>query len=274
MSHRTHAGRAACLVGACLSLGATSAFAVPVTFEFTGAITHHTTDFAGTNVTLDPAAVGQVVSGSFTIETDGLVGAFDLFDDGLDGVYLQSRYDLTPNSAGTLSIGGQTLDVTGLPYTVAQLEAGDYDSYDLYSVMAGSTSRNRIDPADDVTYSATDRYLSLQFTDPTLGASWFSLTGTETAEDFASWSLGSAVKGYFTSRDYLCTGLNCTPQFQSYYDFSIDSLTRTIGSTTPPTAEVSVPLPPPLALLVPAGLALALRRKLAKSGMQEHASAA
>jgi hypothetical protein len=230
-------------------LGA-NASAVPIQFNFTGTVNQANGTFAQTGLE------GTAVSGGFVFETLNLTRMLS------PHVGMVQYFDLSaPGSYAFLNVGSSSIAFPVYPGsninnvvfydsvcddTVVHCSASEYEHFDLVARSLDAELDIVTAPGFIGTYR--DSNFGISATDWSVSdyIDW----NTAGPADIVTLPVGF-ISGYFSASTYLCSGESfCTTAEYGDFGFSIDSVTRSLGSST------SVPEPGALGLLGAAGLGL------------------
>jgi hypothetical protein len=268
---RTHAILGRVVLAASLGIAASTAYAVPMVFEFTGTVrdTYYydwTTQSGGTDTSL----AGQVVTGRIVLELDGLERFQDTTERGTQISFVDLLNNPSEPITSELSIGGIAHDVGAYSGDGGALVA--YDSNGLPSCEGCSPERDRLTISDrSMDYWLRDgvdapppppgeyfaRFLTLGWSDPGLAADFIDLSQGFQPLDLIQW-VSTLVPGLFYTTSVMdCADRQCVTTSNSQTNFIISSL----NISTP-----SVPEPGTLALFAVGLLGGAVARRSTTKG--------
>lgn len=244
-----------------LAMTAASAHAVPIVFDFTGAVTY-TNTLANGQFTQDYSRAGEAVVGRIVIETDGLVHRSSTLS---SGTY-SSFNDFVGTSHGDVNIGGIAYDMAAYPAGFGSVTGFDTTEppcsgvcpspSDFIYIMQGSRQDYWSQAQTGEFY---ERMISLSWKDPSNPFGLVDLSAGFEPTDLLSSLAGLLPEfGYLEDSTWTCVVGECDNTGLVDTMFSVTSITvATPGSVSAP----SVPEPGTLALFAAGLLGGAVARR-------------
>jgi len=225
------------------------ASAIPVTFDFSGTVSHvFVFDFAAGVRTVDLSTAGQTFSAQFTIDTDLFTPHVSTISESVDLLTFRSELPGAVNS--TLMINGESIDFA--PYSSNRANAGFYDSNGVVSCGEGCS---RLTPdqfnasvlSEELTPLGlvASRELGFAFVadsqivdNPESAMSWFDFSPGFDLTQLASLPLPDFLRAHVQLNDSLfeCTELRCQQTASHRTLFNLTSVGRTVASVPEPGA--------------------------------------